>query len=56
MASICRQLSERGLMRQKLPERVEIVGRLPRTPSGKVQKFELRARIAALVQSESGYQ
>ncbi len=31
------------------PERLEIVGELPRTPSGKVQKFVLRERISELV-------
>jgi len=36
-----------GLARQKTPERVEVVEALPRTPAGKVQKFELRRRLAA---------
>jgi cyclohexanecarboxylate-CoA ligase len=31
---------------QYIPERLEIVGELPRTPSGKIQKFELR-KVAA---------
>jgi acyl-CoA synthetase (AMP-forming)/AMP-acid ligase II len=31
--------------RQKTPERIEIVDGLPRTASGKVKKFELRARL-----------
>lgn len=35
-------LEEHRVARQYLPERVEIVGELPRTPSGKVQKFKLR--------------
>ncbi|MCU1426809.1 MAG: acyl-CoA synthetase (AMP-forming)/AMP-acid ligase, partial [Actinomycetia bacterium] len=34
-----------GLMLQKIPERIEIVAALPRTPSGKVPKHELRASI-----------
>jgi acyl-CoA synthetase (AMP-forming)/AMP-acid ligase II len=34
-----------GLMTQKIPERVEIVDALPRTPSGKVPKHELRAGL-----------
>jgi acyl-CoA synthetase (AMP-forming)/AMP-acid ligase II len=34
-----------GLMMQKIPERIEIVDVLPRTPSGKVPKHELRARL-----------
>jgi cyclohexanecarboxylate-CoA ligase len=35
-------LSDQKLARQYLPERLEIVGELPLTPSGKVQKFKLR--------------
>ena len=31
--------------KQKTPERLEIVAELPRTPSGKVKKFELRERL-----------
>jgi len=53
VASIRAALIAGGLMRQKLPERVEIVDELPKTPSGKVQKFELRARIVATLQAES---
>jgi len=34
-----------GLMTQKLPERLEIVDVLPRNPTGKVLKFELRGRF-----------
>ncbi|CAM2175561.1 AMP-binding protein [Burkholderia orbicola] len=34
---------------QKLPERMEVVAQLPRTASGKIQKFKLRADIAAKV-------
>ena len=33
--------------RQKTPECLEIVAELPRTPSGKVKKFELRERLRA---------
>ncbi|MEO6317911.1 MAG: AMP-binding protein [Acidimicrobiales bacterium] len=36
---------EQGLMTQKLPERIEIVDALPRNPTGKVLKFELRDRF-----------
>ncbi|MBW2421669.1 MAG: AMP-binding protein [Deltaproteobacteria bacterium] len=38
-------LEERGLMRQKLPEQLELVDLLPRNPAGKVLKHELRARF-----------
>lgn len=34
-----------GMTRQKTPERVVLVEDLPRTPSGKVKKAELRARL-----------
>ncbi|MSO86616.1 MAG: cyclohexanecarboxylate-CoA ligase [Acidimicrobiia bacterium] len=36
-----------GLMTQKLPERLEIVDALPRNPTGKVLKFELRTRFGS---------
>lgn len=38
-------MSSRGVMRQKIPERVEILAELPRNATGKVRKFELRARF-----------
>jgi cyclohexanecarboxylate-CoA ligase len=38
-----------GLMRQKLPEQVEVVDALPRTGLAKVAKVELRRRFGALV-------
>ena len=34
-----------GLMTQKIPERLEIIDAMPRNPSGKVPKHELRATI-----------
>jgi acyl-CoA synthetase len=39
-------LREQRLARQKVPERVELVDGLPRTPAGKVQKFKLVERFA----------
>tara|TARA_Y100000588_G_C14193234_1_gene898995 strand:- start:860 stop:1495 length:636 start_codon:yes stop_codon:yes gene_type:complete len=35
-------LIEGGLIKQYLPERLEIIEEFPRTPSGKIQKFKLR--------------
>jgi cyclohexanecarboxylate-CoA ligase len=35
----------RGVARQKCPERLTVVAELPRTPTGKVQKFRLRASL-----------
>jgi cyclohexanecarboxylate-CoA ligase len=40
-------LEDSGLMRQKFPERLEVVDALPRNPSGKVLKTELRDRYGA---------
>ena len=42
-------LLARGLAIQKTPERLEIVEALPRTASGKVQKYLLRQQIAQIV-------
>jgi len=36
---------DHGLMTQKIPEQLELVDKLPRNPSGKVVKQELRARF-----------
>lgn len=41
-----RHLDAAGMARQFWPERLEIVDELPKTPSGKVQKFHLRERLA----------
>ncbi len=35
-------LEAQQMARQYIPERLEIVAELPRTPSGKIQKFKLR--------------
>jgi acyl-CoA synthetase len=40
-------LSAAGLARQKWPEETRTVDELPRTPSGKIQKFVLRERLRA---------
>ncbi|MEU3166894.1 AMP-binding protein [Streptosporangium sp. NPDC006930] len=40
-------LSGLGMAKQYWPERLEIVPSLPRTPSGKIQKFALRDRLRA---------
>ncbi|MFI8308368.1 AMP-binding protein [Streptomyces sp. NPDC085927] len=36
-----------GMAKQYWPERLEIMSELPRTPSGKIQKFALRERLKA---------
>src|SRR6516165_8605695 len=43
-----RFLEQEKIARQYLPERLEIVEDLPRTPSGKVQKFKLRELVKRL--------
>jgi len=35
-------LGDNGMAKQYWPERVEVVAEMPRTPSGKIQKFKLR--------------
>jgi cyclohexanecarboxylate-CoA ligase len=42
-----------GLAVQKSPERVELLDELPRTASGKVQKYLLREKIRAIVIAEA---
>jgi len=46
--------AELGMARPKTPERLEMVDDLPRTPSGKVRKVELRARLCAAPEPVSG--
>jgi cyclohexanecarboxylate-CoA ligase len=41
-AEMIQFLEQEKLIKQYMPERLEIVAELPRTPSGKVQKFRLR--------------
>ena len=40
-----RHLEAKGMARSFWPERLEIVDELPKTPSGKIQKFVLRQRL-----------
>jgi acyl-CoA synthetase len=46
LADLVGFLRERRVASFKLPERLVLVGELPRNPSGKVLKRELRARFA----------
>jgi cyclohexanecarboxylate-CoA ligase len=39
-------LDQTGMAKQFWPERLELVQEMPKTPSGKIQKFELRKRLA----------
>lgn len=45
LASMRRHLESAGLGRQKWPEELRLVEELPRTPSGKVRKADLRQRL-----------
>jgi non-ribosomal peptide synthetase component E (peptide arylation enzyme) len=42
---VTRHFVESGVARQKAPEHLRVVTELPRTPAGKVKKFELRKRL-----------
>jgi cyclohexanecarboxylate-CoA ligase len=39
-------LREKGVARQYWPEHLEVLGEFPKTPSGKIRKFELREQVA----------
>lgn len=43
----------RNVMAQKIPEQIEVVRELPRNATGKVKKFELRARFAGAASGRS---
>ena len=47
LAALRAHLQSAGLARQKWPEEIRSVDELPRTASGKVQKFVLRERLRA---------
>ncbi|MDK3256497.1 AMP-binding protein [Blastococcus capsensis] len=46
LAEVCDFLLAQGLSKHFLPERLELVDSLPKTPSGKIRKVELRTRFA----------
>lgn len=54
-AELVGYLKSKELAKQYFPERLEIVKDMPRTPSGKIQKFVLRERAAKLVERETSY-
>ncbi len=45
LATVRAHLDAAGLAKQKWPEELREVGEFPRTPSGKIQKFRLRAAL-----------
>ena len=48
LATLCAFLADQGTAKTYLPERLELLPALPRTPTGKVQKFRLRETAASL--------
>jgi cyclohexanecarboxylate-CoA ligase len=48
LAELTRFLGEQGMAKPYWPERLELVAEMPRTPSGKIQKFKLREMAAKL--------
>jgi cyclohexanecarboxylate-CoA ligase len=42
LGELCHFLREQGMAQQYWPERLELLSDMPRTPSGKIQKFRLR--------------
>ena len=52
LGELCEHLLGHQITKQKLPERLEVVEALPRTASGKIQKFALREMIAAKLEEE----
>ncbi|MFR9802221.1 AMP-binding enzyme [Pseudonocardia sp. RS010] len=53
LAELTDFLREHRIAPQKLPERLEIVEELPKTQSGKVQKFRLREAIRRTIAEET---
>ena len=45
LAALQAAFEAEGFARQYVPERLEVIEAMPRTASGKIQKFELRARL-----------
>jgi cyclohexanecarboxylate-CoA ligase len=48
LAELTQFLAQQGMTKQYWPERLELVPEMPRTPSGKIQKFRLREMAASL--------
>nr|WP_283164359.1 AMP-binding protein [Shewanella corallii] len=46
---IRQQCADAGLAKQKWPQHIVLVDALPKTPSGKVQKYQLREQVSGLV-------
>ena len=53
LQDLVEHLGTHRIARQKMPERLELVVELPKTASGKVQKFALRAAIREQLAAET---
>jgi 2,3-dihydroxybenzoate-AMP ligase len=53
LAELCAYLTEQGLAKFKMPERLEVVPDFPLSPFGKVSKKDLTDRIARIVKEEA---
>jgi acyl-coenzyme A synthetase/AMP-(fatty) acid ligase len=42
LEALCRYLAAEGFSKHFWPERLEVLAEMPRTPTGKIQKFVLR--------------
>ncbi|HJZ33695.1 MAG TPA: cyclohexanecarboxylate-CoA ligase, partial [Hyphomicrobiaceae bacterium] len=47
LASLTRFLAAEGMAKPYWPERLVLIPQMPRTPSGKIQKFKLRELAAS---------
>lgn len=53
LSDLLHHLAALRMAKQYWPERLELLPAMPRTPSGKIKKFELRALIAARLEAEA---
>ena len=53
LAAVCRHLAAEGFSKHFWPERLEVLAEMPRTPTGKIQKFVLREVAKGLPAQDS---
>jgi cyclohexanecarboxylate-CoA ligase len=53
LAAVCKHLAGEGFSKHFWPERLEVLAEMPRTPTGKIQKFVLR-EIAKTARPQAG--
>jgi cyclohexanecarboxylate-CoA ligase len=54
LAALSRHLAAEGFSKHFWPERVEVLAEMPRTPTGKIQKFVLREIAKSLAPQGAG--